>query len=391
MEESVYNPTRKRVLLVIALLLVTSMLSACAHSHTWTEATCTEPKTCSGCGETEGEALGHLWTEATCTEPKTCSRCGETEGEPLGHLPQGATCTEAAICSRCGETVGEPLGHDVPELSCTDGGVCTRCGAEIEALGHDWVEATCTKPKTCSRCGETEGKALGHTPMDAVTEPKKEATCTMGGSYREVIYCSVCHEEISHKTIATKALGHTTKNGVCTRCGAESYQKVSGKGDDVYSGIKVGNGLYKVHFTYSGKSNFAVWVHYANGTRDLAVNEIGKYDGYYYLYGKAPYTFEIEAKGKWTYKIEKLKTTTEKSFKGTGCFVTDVFTAKTGTWHIKHNGKSNFAVWLYTTDGRDLIVNEIGKYDGKRLLSIPSGSDAILVIEADGSWSISPA
>ncbi|MCM1047208.1 MAG: hypothetical protein NC433_02135 [Clostridiales bacterium] len=48
--------------------------------HEWAEATCTEPKTCSKCGETEGQALGHTWMEATFAAPKTCSVCGETEG-----------------------------------------------------------------------------------------------------------------------------------------------------------------------------------------------------------------------------------------------------------------------------------------------------------------------
>ena len=54
-------------------------------SHKWNDATCTEAKTCSVCGETEGEALGHNWNDATCTEAKTCSVCGATEGEALGH------------------------------------------------------------------------------------------------------------------------------------------------------------------------------------------------------------------------------------------------------------------------------------------------------------------
>ena len=31
------------------------------HVHKWVEATCTEPKTCSICGETEGFSLGHKW------------------------------------------------------------------------------------------------------------------------------------------------------------------------------------------------------------------------------------------------------------------------------------------------------------------------------------------
>ena len=37
------------------------------HEHSWTEATCTMPKTCTVCGETEGEALGHQWSEADNT------------------------------------------------------------------------------------------------------------------------------------------------------------------------------------------------------------------------------------------------------------------------------------------------------------------------------------
>ena len=40
----------------------------------------------------------HEWTEASCELPKTCSLCGETEGDPLGH--QGLE--ETKICSVCG-------------------------------------------------------------------------------------------------------------------------------------------------------------------------------------------------------------------------------------------------------------------------------------------------
>lgn len=55
------------------------------EGHKWIDATCTEAKTCSVCGKTEGEPLGHDWIESTPNyqQSKTCSRCGETEGEPL--------------------------------------------------------------------------------------------------------------------------------------------------------------------------------------------------------------------------------------------------------------------------------------------------------------------
>ena len=36
------------------------------HEHTYTDATCTAPKTCKHCGATEGEALGHTWANHIC-------------------------------------------------------------------------------------------------------------------------------------------------------------------------------------------------------------------------------------------------------------------------------------------------------------------------------------
>lgn len=93
-------------------LAVCIMLTGCGHEHTWAEATCTEPKTCIECGETEGEALGHTWVEATCTEAKHCSVCGETEGEPLEHTWIEANYQDPKTCSVCGATEGEPLPAD---------------------------------------------------------------------------------------------------------------------------------------------------------------------------------------------------------------------------------------------------------------------------------------
>ena len=57
-----------------------------AKGHTWVNATCTAPKTCSVCGATEGSALGHSYTSKV-TAPTataggyttyTCSRCGHS-------------------------------------------------------------------------------------------------------------------------------------------------------------------------------------------------------------------------------------------------------------------------------------------------------------------------
>ncbi|MBQ3571237.1 MAG: hypothetical protein IJA15_00250 [Clostridia bacterium] len=50
-------------------ILVVAPSDECEHS--WTDATCEAPKTCSLCGATEGDALGHDFVE------NVCSRCGE--------------------------------------------------------------------------------------------------------------------------------------------------------------------------------------------------------------------------------------------------------------------------------------------------------------------------
>lgn len=70
----------------ICLLLAAASLfalSACGHQHTWQAASCTAPKTCAECGETEGEPLGHSPTEATYWAPSVCSVCGEQLAEKL--------------------------------------------------------------------------------------------------------------------------------------------------------------------------------------------------------------------------------------------------------------------------------------------------------------------
>lgn len=77
------------------------------HTHEWVDATCVTPKTCSICGETDGEALGHTWLEkeTICTAPKTCSVCGET-GEAGEH---DLSKSYDGKCQVCGMQVGTPL------------------------------------------------------------------------------------------------------------------------------------------------------------------------------------------------------------------------------------------------------------------------------------------
>lgn len=131
---------RNKIVLVLMLLTLSSfLLSGCGHTHVWNEATCTEPKTCSECGKTEGEPSGHTWEEATCAAPKTCSECGETEGEPLEHTWEEATCAAPKTCTVCGATEGDALPHELTEANYQSPATCTVCGAtEGEALQGDF-------------------------------------------------------------------------------------------------------------------------------------------------------------------------------------------------------------------------------------------------------------
>ena len=151
-----------------------------AKSHSWVAADCDTPKTCSSCGETEGEALGHSWVAADCDTPKTWSSCGETEGEATGHAWIDATCYSLKTCNNCGITEGSMLEHDWQAADCTSPKHCSNCTAtEGEALGHSWQDADCDTPKTCSVCGTTEGEALGHSWAAADCDTPK--TCSACG------------------------------------------------------------------------------------------------------------------------------------------------------------------------------------------------------------------
>ena len=57
--------------------------------------------------------------------------------------------------------------------------------------------------------------ATGHTNGEVVIENEKAATCTEDGSYDEVIYCTVCGEEVSRETVIVPATGHDFENGEC--------------------------------------------------------------------------------------------------------------------------------------------------------------------------------
>ncbi len=212
----------------------------CTHSFgEWTitkAATCTETglrvHVCAECGEEEPsaiEALGHSWAEATCTAPKTCTVCAATEGSAAAHAfteetvtdgarKTAATCESAAVYYKscaCGAVSnsdadtfvsGEALGHkdENTDHTCDNGcgktdmgthadgvtdadHVCDYgCGAVLEdcadaegdgnhacdvcqkadVSAHRYSEPACMVAATCTECGLTHGAALEHIDAD---------------------------------------------------------------------------------------------------------------------------------------------------------------------------------------------------------------------------------
>lgn len=184
---------KKRTLAIFLGLLLVFCLSSCACQHEWKEATCTEAKTCTKCGETEGEALGHKWTEATCTKAKECSRCGEESGEPLG--------------------------HDVKEWKEESASTCSEAGKEVG---------------TCTRCGETVTKDLPlaeHTPGD--WEIKTKATSSSSGT--RVKKCTVCGKELESENYTMTAA--EVKQEYVAECKSYTYNEVA-RNPDNYIGKK---------------------------------------------------------------------------------------------------------------------------------------------------------
>ena len=79
---------KRNVFLTAALALF--LLAGCGCQHEWQDASCTAPKTCINCQETEGESIGHNWRDASCMVPKTCIDCQATEGETIDHSSKDA-------------------------------------------------------------------------------------------------------------------------------------------------------------------------------------------------------------------------------------------------------------------------------------------------------------
>ena len=98
-------------------------------------------------GNTGGDTCEHSWNDATCTAPKTCSLCGATEGEKLPHsygegVVTAPTCVDKGYtthtCSVCSHSYTDNETEATGEHNYVDG-VCSVCDA-VEGGSEEPVE-----------------------------------------------------------------------------------------------------------------------------------------------------------------------------------------------------------------------------------------------------------
>lgn len=197
------------------------------EEHTWVDANCTTPKTCSVCAATEGDVRPHVFENGVC-KYEDCGvslpftiKAGETTLTPVQidvvnctkagknvatfdlTVPAGTTSLDFSGVNKFNLLNGEThksLGSNKTSYSYSlSNGCITACYYDrttkiyyhINIL-HVWNDATCTDPKTCANCGATDGEALGHR-WDPVT-----STCTVEGCGAANVITAI---EVSHPSI----------------------------------------------------------------------------------------------------------------------------------------------------------------------------------------------
>lgn len=70
----------KKLILISMLSILMLFLTGCECEHEWSDASCSEPQTCSLCGNTQGMALGHTVDKWVSVSDSTCTENGIEEG-----------------------------------------------------------------------------------------------------------------------------------------------------------------------------------------------------------------------------------------------------------------------------------------------------------------------
>ena len=238
------------IIIVIAVLIAVGgtvtavvMLGEKDCEHEWAEATCTSPKTCKLCEETEGDPAGHsygAWVgNGDGTHTKTCSR--DSSHKVNENCSGGsATCTDKAVCISCSEEYGELGDHSFGEWTPNGDGTHTRVCAyneeHTETEGCAGGSATCEEKAKCSICGGEHGEYAGHT-----------FGSTFGHDETHHWLVPSCSHEGEKKDVTVHQYTPSVTEPTCTEDGYTTYTCVCGRsyvGDEVDASGHEYNGAY---------------------------------------------------------------------------------------------------------------------------------------------------
>jgi len=166
--------------------------------------------------------------------------------------------------------------------------------------------------------------------------------------------------------------------------------ELSGTGDSVIP-VPMGGTVGVVTATHSGSANFAIAGLDANNqsTGDLLVNTIGAYSGTT-AYGLSSMgeavNLKVTADGAWSVTITPASAAPVLESPATGAGdAVFLYDGGAESWALTHSGSSNFTVIQYGAMFPNLMVNEIGTYEG----TVPvEAGPAVVTVGADGDWTI---
>lgn len=164
---------------------------------------------------------------------------------------------------------------------------------------------------------------------------------------------------------------------------------LQGCGQTATQPVSLPTGVYVASFTHNGARNFIV-KSFQGSNEDLLINKIGAYQGARPLGGGTPITFDIQADGAWTIRIEPIGQAAAPAFSGMGDAVSGLFNPPPSeAWEITHSGQRNFIVYLQCAGGRTLVQNQIGPVNGSPVVQLGRGP-CFWEVQADGNWSLNP-
>jgi len=173
---------------------------------------------------------------------------------------------------------------------------------------------------------------------------------------------------------------------------------LSGSGQEASDIFELIEGVAIFELENTGSGHFGIWLMDDMGNNvELLVNEIGPFDGskIVRIDREGEYILDVSAQGSWEVTIKQPRPTTApetKTFSGkdqqyAGPFYLDSGLTK---FKLKNTGSGHFGIWLLDSEGNnvELLVNEIGPFDGSKAVGIRREGIYYFDISAQGNWEI---